>query len=345
MPDTSPNRPRDTGLTSPLATDLAAFDLQEPFVEPMLRMFRSANTALDILFYDVGVLTKALVARGQTVETGATANLASAPHPLKALDLSALTNPSGSVIVVDANLPPYVREPFCKMDEFFAHANGPEGAGLRTLAITGVGSSAFGSVAFAWDISAALGEPVAAIVPGYGLADVVPQALGGWFGFEMYDAAQTATQSFLARFAPGLALVGKDLALSTPGRTFASTGAPVFRHGSAASDDVHAILEHVPAITRLVGHSKGALAIQNALRSLPAARTDTLSVLTFGCVIAEELPGVKYAQHLGAIDALGMLNSSWHWPESWPFTHHSTNTFIPLSMPINELVSAAMANK
>jgi hypothetical protein len=31
----------------------------------------------------------------------------------------------------------------------------------------------------------ALGEPVVAIVPGYGLADVVPQALGGWFGFEM----------------------------------------------------------------------------------------------------------------------------------------------------------------
>jgi hypothetical protein len=342
MPDTSPNRPHDTGLTSPLATGLAAFDLQKPFVEPMLRMFRFTNTALDILFYDVGVLTKALSGKGEAVETGSTA---SAAHPLKALDLSALTNPSGSVIVVDANLPPYVREPFCKMNEFFDHANSPEGAGLHTLAITGVGSSAFGSVAFAWDVSAALGEPVAAIVPGYGLADVVPQALGGWFGFEMYDAVQTATQELLARFAPALALVGKDLALSTPGRTFASTGAPVFRHGSAASDDVHAVLEHVPGITRLVGHSKGALAIENALRSLPHERSENLSVLTFGCVIAEELPRAKYAQYLGAIDALGILNSSGHLPESLPFTHHSTNTFLPLSMPINELVGAAMANK
>jgi hypothetical protein len=31
------------------------------------------------------------------------------------------------------------------------------------------------------------GKPVAAIVPGYGLAGVVQQALGGWFGFEMYS--------------------------------------------------------------------------------------------------------------------------------------------------------------
>ena len=129
------------------------------------------------------------------------------------------------------------------MFQFFDYANGPDGAALHTLAITGVGSSAYGAVAFAWDVSTALGEPVAAVVPGYGLADVVPQALGGWFGFEAYDALQTLTQSFLARFAPSLALIGKDLARTTPGHAHASTGAPVFRHGSASSDDVHAILQ------------------------------------------------------------------------------------------------------
>src|ERR1700722_16654179 len=69
------------------------------------------------------------------------------------------------------------------------------------------------------------------------------QALGGWFGFGMYDALQSATQQVLASFAPSLAMMGKELALSTPGRVLAETGAPVFRHGSAASDDVHAILE------------------------------------------------------------------------------------------------------
>jgi hypothetical protein len=333
-------------VTSPLsAGDLALYDLPRPFVEPMLRMLRFANTALDILFYDVAVLTKALIAKGEAIDTGTSPNSASTRRPLETLDLSALTNPSGSVILVDANLPPYVRPPFCRMDEFFDHANGPEGLGLHTLTITGVGSSAFGSVAFAWDVSTALGEPVAAVVPGYGLADVVPQALGGWFGFGVYDALQTATQAFLARFAPPLARIGKDLALSTPDRGLAPTGAPVFRHGSAASDDVHAILEHVPRITRLVGHSKGALAIENAMRSLPTARTEKLSVLTFGCVIAQEMAGATYAQYLGAIDPLGTLNSWGRTPTSWLVTDHSTNTVLPLSMPVTELAGGATVAK
>jgi len=344
MPDDPPGQAGDTVAAPSLSTgDLAMYELQKPFVEPMLRMCRLTNTALDVLFYDVGVLMVALLARGKMVDTGLAAASSSAPHALQSLDLSALTNPSGSVIVVDANAAPYVRPPFRAMDAFFDYANGPDGAGLHTLTITGVGSSAFGSVAFAWDISAALGEPVAAVVPGYGLADVVPQAIGGWFGFEMYGPLQTATQNFLARFAPALALMGKELARTTPGHALAATGAPVFRHGSAASDDVHAILQHVPGIARLVGHSKGALAIENAVRSLPAERTRTLSVLTFGCVIAEELTHAHYAQYLGWIDPLGALNSSGHEPEFRPFTHHSTNTFIPFSMPVAGLTDGATA--
>jgi hypothetical protein len=54
-------------------------------------------------------------------------------------------------------------------------------------------------------------------------------------------------KDFLANFAPTLAMMGRDLARSTPGRETASTGAPIFRYGSAASDDVHAILGNVPS--------------------------------------------------------------------------------------------------
>ena len=139
-------------------------------------------------------------------------------HPLATLNLSAQSNPSGCIIVVDSTLAPYVRKPFLKMNEFFEYANSPEGQAVHALTVSGVGSPAYGSVAFAWDASVALGEPIAAIVPGYGLADVVPQALGGWLGFEAYDALQSATQAFLANFAPTLALIGRDLARSTPGR-------------------------------------------------------------------------------------------------------------------------------
>src|SRR5229473_6426715 len=232
--------------------NLALYDLQKPFVEPMLRLCRLTNTALDVLFYDVGALTKTLLAQHTVINTGASRSAAFSGHPLQTLDLSAATNPSGSIIVVNAQLAPFVRPPFRDMKQFMDYANSDDGATLHTLAITGVGSSAYGAVAFAWDVSTAIGEPVAAVVPGYGLADVVPQALGGWFGFGVYDALQSATQRFLANFAPTLAMMGKELALSTPGRVQAVTGAPVFRYGSAASDDVHAILDAVPAITRLV---------------------------------------------------------------------------------------------
>jgi len=257
------------------------------------------------------------------------------------LDLTAQSNPSGSIIVVDANLAPYVSKPFLGMKAFFDFANGPENVGLHTLTVTGVGSSAFGSVAFAWDVSKALGEPVAAIVPGYGLADVVPQALGGWLGFEMYDAIQSVTQEFLANFAPTLAMMGKDLARSTPGRVTASTGAPVFRHGSAASDDVHAILRNVRGIARVVGHSKGALAIENALRSLPSDRTKEISVHTFGCVISEAVPCKQYSQYLGLIDALGFWNSPNNFPEHRPLADHSTNSLFPLSLQVTSSLANA----
>jgi len=225
------------------------------------------------------------------------------------------------------------------MKQFIDFANGPEGAPLHTLTITGVGSSAYGAVAFGWDVSTAIGEPVAAVVPGYGLADLVPQALGGWFGFGVYDAMQSATQDWLASFAPTLAMMGKELARSTPGRLPAATGAPVFRHGSAASDDVHAILDAVPGITRLVGHSKGALAIENALRSLQSPRGSSLSVVTLGCVIEEEFPQARYDQYLGWLDALGTLNSWNRAPEHRAFTHHSTNSAIPLSMLVGSCVT------
>lgn len=315
---------------------LAFYEVQKPFIEPILRTCRLWNTTFDTLFYDVGLVTAALFMKNTLVATAARANSNPPRHPFTLLDLNAQSNPSGSIIIVDANLAPYVHKPFLDMKEFFQFAKGGEGAEIRTLTITGVGSSAFGSVAFAWDVSTALGEPVAAIVPGYGLADVVPQALGGWFGFEMYDAVQNATQEFLANFAPTLAMMGKDLARSTPGRETARTGAPVFRHGSAASDDVHAILQNVPGITCVIGHSKGALAIENALRSLSSDRTKKITVYTFGCVISEDVPCQRYFQQLGIIDALGFLNSGGNLPDYQPLADHSTNSLIPLSLQVTK---------
>jgi hypothetical protein len=324
------------------AGDLALYELQRPVVEPILRLLRLSNTALDVLFYDVGAFVAAMFAHGVEVEAGGPRGTAGNPL-LDRLNLGALSNPEGSILVVDAMMPPYV-ERFDDMEQFLSFANGESGARLSSICITGVGSSALGSAAFAWDASRALGEPVGAIVPGYGLADVVPQALGGWFGFGLHDWLQSVTQSFLAQAAPSLAQMGRRLARSSPRHARSPSGAPVFEHGSAASDDLHGVLIDAPRITRVIGHSKGALAIENALRSLPPERTRDISVLTFGCAIAEELAHRRYDQFLGLLDALGTLNSWGHSAEERPLAVHSTNSCMPLGMPVTALLQTACAN-
>jgi hypothetical protein len=86
------------GSSNALA-DLALFELPARFVEPALRTLRFANTALDTLFYDTGVLATELLWRGEVVTTQ-TARFAvqTEKAPIEGpsftkLDLGALTNP------------------------------------------------------------------------------------------------------------------------------------------------------------------------------------------------------------------------------------------------------------
>lgn len=305
---------------------LAIFEVPRFLVDPALRSLRGANTLLDRVFYDVGVLEHALSERG---EAGA-----------RDLNLSARTNPEGCLLLIDPGRSPCIRR-FDRVDEFIAWS-AIAGNEVTAVTITGVGSSALGSAALGWNAALALGKPVAAIVPGYGLADVLAQGLGGWFGFEMHNSLASFTQNMLAAAAPGAARIGHGLLATIPGHPARQGGTPVFVTGSAASDVLHALLRHVPAISLTIGHSKGALAIGNALGSLDAAILSRMHIMTFGCPIAE-LPGVStYDQFLGDADALGWLNAAGHLPERWIATDHSTNTQIPLSIGVETLVRQSM---
>jgi hypothetical protein len=92
----------------------------------------------------------------------------------------------------------------------------------------------------------------------------------------------------------------------------------------------------------LVGHSKGALQINNAIQSLPAERTQGLRVVTLGCPIGENVAGVGYHQFLGLFDPLGQLNAWGHWPDHWPPTWHSTNPVLPPAMAAGEMTSESV---
>jgi hypothetical protein len=312
---------------------LRLFETPRPFVEASLSALRLGNTALDSLFYDVGVLWTELLFRGTAVVT----TLPSTPLATKAfgtLDLGALTNPEGSILIVDAGRAPFVLR-YDDVQHFLEFANGPDGD-VQAVSITGVGSSALGSVAFAWNLSVALGEPVAAIVPGYGVADVVQQALGGWYGFGLTAWIKKGTQDLLAHLAPDTAQIGRHL-MMTAEHQQVETGAPVFERGSGSSDVLHTILKGSDKIRLLFGHSKGALAIGNAIHGLPETTTNRLLVTTLGCPIQEDAAGAKYLQFLGVVDGLGQLNSWGNQPEVWLYAHHSTNTTVPLSMLVSLL--------
>jgi hypothetical protein len=63
--------------------------------------------------------------------------------------------------------------------------------------------------------------------------------------------------------------------------------------------------------------------------------------VTFGCAIAEDTPTASYSQFLGLIDGLGLL-TAFNQSHTLIPTHHSTNTSIPLSMPVAVLTRLAM---
>ncbi|EQB30099.1 hypothetical protein [Sphingobium ummariense] len=332
--------PAGDNLPPPESTlPLSLFEMPEWLVRPSVEACRLFNTALDGMFYDVP---------GLNAELGAKDDVAGAMGeklPSRIVDFNALADPEGSLLLIDATTAPYVHK--YKDVGLFLNSSYEETRQVMIATITGVGSSALGSAALAWDISVALGKPVLAIVPGYGVADVILQGMGGWFGFGLYDYlhAKSMVQNSLASLAPRTACIGRALPASTP-EAKTLHGGPVFRTGSGSSDVLHAIMEHRERpLGLLIGHSKGALQIGNAIQSLPPDRVHGLNVVTLGCPIAENVAEVAYHQYLGLFDALGQLNMWGNLPDKWVPTWHSTNPALPPAMNAGALTAEALAGQ
>ena len=333
-------------LQADLTPSLAPFEIPAFLVEPALRMLRLSNAALDAYFYDVGVLATELLWRGELVSTLPEPLLLALKKPeppseaqragFGLLNLGALSNPEGCILVVDSAKAPFVTR-FDSVNEFTKWLK-EFGTDVETVTITGVGSSALGSAAFAWNASMALGQRVAAIVPGYGVADVIYQGLGGWYGFGVMGWLESLLHEMVGVAAPVVARVGKNLVHTLPrGR-----GAQPYVTGNPASDVLHALLNDAPQLSRLLGHSKGALVIENAVRALDTTAS-RLQVTTFGCPISRPAQAKHCIQFLGNFDSLGWLNSWGHHPNVWIPTQHSTNTSIPYGMPVAILMRFALA--
>ena len=124
---------------------LKFFELPEWLVERTVRSCRLFNTTLDFIFYDVPALRAALSEKDAPMRAG------HKKPPSRIIDFDALSNPEGSLLLIHATKAPYVHR-YQSVEKFLGSPY-QQTRDVDIATITGVGSSALGSAALAWDIS------------------------------------------------------------------------------------------------------------------------------------------------------------------------------------------------
>lgn len=265
------------------------------------------NAVLDAVFYDIGVVT--------AEETKG---------------LAFWLAREGTILRVT----PSGQEPlrlFLTPENYFSENDGPAAA----LVVAGVGSSALGAAAFARNVADALGEPVVAVVSGYGLADVLTEALGGFFLFgglnslrHLFEPLDAVTKMFThTERLPELGQIGP------------------WARASKDTETVIALLKDKRFGARmLVGHSKGNLVLSEALYAIAAedemlakAMGNVLRIVTISAKIGMPPYFNKVLDVMGAWDWFGALNSRPDIPADYtvPRAWHSTNRDFPMDMAID----------
>jgi len=273
------------------------------------------NTMADWTFYDVGGLS--------AEEFGL---------------LSQQTNREGAILVVE---PSDGKDSICikKFDTFETFRSEP-GDLLRHFTVAGVGSSDVGAAAFGRTLANHLDAPVGAIVAGYGMADLLGEAMGGWFFFRRSNQAL----NLLTQFHRALSSTYMDG--SEAAEQSRRTG-PVERLSPDTGTLVRLLGEAERRVETLLGHSKGCLSISYALQEI-ASRSDRsqfdrardISVITTGAVVAFPDGLTRLRQYLGSLDWFGGMNSRLSLdytsiPDAW----HHLNPSIPLHMDLKRVLA------
>lgn len=286
---------------------LAAFDALRYRVQ-------QRNTVADWMFYDVKALT-----------------------PAEFTALSQEINREGSILVVrpSGDTRSFGVEKFDNFERFRAEP----GDLLRHFTVAGVGSSDVGAAALARTLANHLNEPVGAIVAGYGVADLLSEAIGGWLFF----GAQNRALDFFERFEASTQVLSPE--------TSQETSRATQLQGADLSPDtktlVRLLSEPERNVKTVLGHSKGCLSISYALQTLANLadasafdRAKEIDIVTTGAVVAfpHGLYGVR--QYLGAFDWFGGLNSRASTPYfEVPGAWHHLNTAVPFHMNLTAVLS------
>lgn len=284
-----------------------------PLREITLEAPRQRNALLDALFYDVGVLD---------------AEESAALAPRYAAE--------GAILAVGPSCAPFVKV-WRSYDAFQAEPQGK----FRALAVAGVGSSALGAAAFARNIADAIHGPVLAVVSGYGLADLLTEALGGYFLFGHLNAMRHRFE-------------GLD-DLTRPAEPSAGSGKAATVDLVRKSHDVRTLVSLLSGpqdYDLLIGHSKGNLVISEALFALGevdparlARHGKTAHTITISARVAMPRAMKTVTDVLGQIDGFGLMNSRLSIPTdvSVPLAWHHTNTEIPFHLPVTRTLRTILA--
>lgn len=290
------------------------FIAPSPAREVALEGYRQRNAFLDYLFYDLGVLN---------------AEDATRVAPRYAAE--------GAILLVGPSSDPSLSL-WRNSDDFLR--DGPRQAGA--IAVAGVGSSALGATAFARNVADAIGYPVLAVVSGYGLSDLISEAIGGFFWFGYLNSVRHLLEPFDEFTRP---------------RTATDTGAGD-SHGIVTavrkSLDVRSLVAVLRSETKfgmLIGHSKGNLVISEALFALreisPATASElaqTTRIVTVSARVAMPSQFENVLDIMGAFDGFGELNSrrsiaiDVRVPSAW----HHTNTELPMHLPVTRILREAL---
>jgi hypothetical protein len=242
---------------------------------------------------------------------------------------------AGSVVYVVPNETPKF---FPDVYAFLTSA-GKESEKVRALCVPGVGSSVLGAVGLARDIALARKVPVAGVVAGYGLRELVNDSLGGAFYFREINELEFALENMRRSFSTLVS--GFDLLPTI--ETYDSLG------GGATVLSMKALLRdrRLPNLEFLVGHSKGNLVLSGALGELvcenaPIEILKQVKIVLLSAVCALPKVGKEQVQIIGALDPLGWGNSRFGIvPDRIvPNAAHHLNREIPLYLDaVSELAS------
>ena len=275
-----------------------------------LEPWRLRNTGIDALYYDVKALT--------ADET---------------FYISDCIASEGLIMIV----PPTGRGmlTLCDSVEEFRLRGGRD---VRAMAVAGIGGSAIGAAAFARNVADAIDAPVAAVVSGYGLGDIVNEAIGGAFLFGWLGHVRSNLEVIDD-------VVGRPK-LGAYGRR--DEDADSNRKTGLDTDTVATLLADPSlSFTLIAGHSRGNRVIADALYALKAsdpgrleALTNSARVVTFGGRIKMPEAFTEVIDVVGELDWFGELNSRPKIPADIkvPLCGHSTNTDLPAALQVTKIL-------